>query len=154
MAKDGMRLPLRSVLITGPFMPKAQRRRIMKRARQLGVRFYRFYRQMEKIIAAADLVVSMGGYNTICEILSHGTPSLIIPRQAPRKEQLIRAQALRSRNLIEYIPMNELTPASMQKKILTLVESPGHYQEAMARFQLTGIETMCQRIYDFRCRRA
>jgi len=35
----------------------------------------------------------MGGYNTVCEVLSHGTVSLIIPRETPRKEQLIRETA-------------------------------------------------------------
>jgi predicted glycosyltransferase len=153
LSKNGLGLPLKSVLITGPFMPKAERRRIMKRARKLGVRFYRFYRQMEKIIAAADLVVSMGGYNTICEILSQGTLCLIIPREAPRKEQLIRAKALYERNLIEYIPMNALSPESIRQKIFTLIESPERYREAEAQFRLTGIEKMCQRIGDFRCKR-
>ncbi len=143
-------LPFKSVLITGPFMPKNKRRKIFKRARKLGVRTYHFYRQMEKIFAAADLVVSMGGYNTLCEILSQGTPGLVIPREAPRKEQKIRAQAFKRQNLVDYIPWGEFTPQILQKKILSLLEAPGPYLEAISQFRFTGIETMQQRLRDFR----
>jgi predicted glycosyltransferase len=48
-------------------MPKNERKQVFKRARKLGVRTFHFYRGMEKIFAAADLVVCMGGYNTLCE---------------------------------------------------------------------------------------
>ncbi len=147
-------LPFKSVLITGPFMPKNKRRKIFKRARKLGVRTYHFYRQMEKIFAAADLVVSMGGYNTLCEILSQGTPSLIIPRETPRKEQLIRAQAFKRHNLVDYIPWADLSPKNLQDKISTFLQAPEPYLEAIAQFRFTGIETMQQRLREFRSKRA
>jgi predicted glycosyltransferase len=143
-------LPFKSVLITGPFMPKNKRRKIFKRARKQGVRGYHFYRQMEKIFAAADLVVCMGGYNSLCEILSQGTPSLVIPREEPRKEQLIRAQAFKRHNLVDYIPWGELTPQILQQKILSFLEAPETYLEAISQFRMTGIETMQQRLRDFR----
>jgi predicted glycosyltransferase len=143
-------LPFKSVLITGPFMPKKKRRKIFKRARKLGVRTYHFYRQMETIFAAADLVVSMGGYNTLCEILSQGTLSLVIPRETPRKEQMIRAQAFKHQNLVDYIPWGEFTPQILQEKIFALLDRPAQYREAIARFRLTGIETMQERLRQFR----
>ena len=146
----GNRLPFRSVLITGPFMPQKKRRKIFKRARKLGVRTYHFHRQMETIFAAADLVVSMGGYNTLCEILSQGTLSLVIPRETPRKEQMIRAQAFKRQNLVDYIPWGEFTSKILQEKILELLETPEPYREAIAQFRLTGIETMQQRLRQFR----
>jgi predicted glycosyltransferase len=142
--------PFKSVLITGPFMPKNKRRKIFKRARKLGVRGYHFYRQMEKIFAAADLVVCMGGYNSLCEILSQGTPSLVIPREAPRKEQLIRARAFKRHSLVDYIPWGELAPQILQQKILSFLEAPQPYLEAISQFRMTGIETMQQRLRDFR----
>jgi predicted glycosyltransferase len=147
-------LPYKSVLITGPFMPKNKRRKIFKRARKLGVRGYHFYRQMEKIFAAADLVVCMGGYNTLSEILSQGTPSLVIPRETPRKEQLIRAQAFKRHNLVDYIPWADLGPALLQNKILSFLESSEPYQEAISQFRFTGIETMQRRIQAFRSKRS
>ena len=143
----------KSVLITGPFMPKQERRDVFKRARKLGVRTYHFYRQMEKIFAAADVVVSMGGYNTLCEILGQGTVSLVIPRETPRKEQLIRARAFNRQNLVDYIPWDDFTPELLRKKVLSLLRNPEPYLSAITRFQLTGIETMQQRLLEFRCRK-
>ncbi|MBW2432223.1 MAG: glycosyltransferase [Deltaproteobacteria bacterium] len=147
-------LPFKSVLITGPFMPKNKRRKIFKRARKLGVRGYHFYRQMEKIFAAGDLVVCMGGYNTLCEILNQGTPSLVIPRETPRKEQLIRAQAFKRHNLVDYIPWAELEPTFLLNKILAFLGNSAPYVKAISQFRFTGIETMQQRIHDFRSKRS
>ena len=43
------------------------------------------------------------GYNTVCEILTQQTVSLLIPRETPRLEQLIRTQAMAGRGLVDYI---------------------------------------------------
>ena len=143
----------KSILITGPFMPKNERKQVFKRARKLGVRTFHFYRGMEKIFAAADLVVSMGGYNTLCETLSQGTVSLIIPRVNPRKEQLIRAKAFHDHHLVDYIPWNTLSPQILGEKVFELLESPASFNRAISGFKLTGIETMGQRLQAFRCGR-
>jgi predicted glycosyltransferase len=153
MLESSKQLPFKSILITGPFMPKQERKKVFKRARRLGVRTYHFYRQMEKIFAAADIVVSMGGYNTLCEILSQGTLSLLIPRETPRKEQLIRAQTCQRQNLVDYIPWRELTPDILLQKLIAILENPHPYQEAVSRFRLTGIETMQQRLQEFRSKK-
>ncbi|MFH2218613.1 MAG: glycosyltransferase [Pseudomonadota bacterium] len=147
-------LPFQSVLITGPFMPRKKRAEIYQRAARLGIRSHRFYRWMEKIQAAADLVISMGGYNTVCEILSQGTVSLLIPRETPRKEQLIRARILHEQNLVDYISWNDLSPEILRKRILSLLKFPEPYKEAMSRFRLTGIETMLQRLQFFKTKKS
>jgi predicted glycosyltransferase len=146
--------PFKSVLITGPFMPKQSRRDVFKRARRMGVRTYHFYRQMEKIFAAADIVVSMGGYNTLCEILGQGTISLVIPRETPRQEQIIRARSFHRQGLVEYIPWADYAPDILRDKILHLLENPEPYREAISRFKFTGIETMQRRLVNFRCKKA
>ncbi len=146
--------PFKSVLITGPFMPKQGRRDVFKRARRLGVRTYHFFRQMEKIFAAADVVVSMGGYNTLCEILGQGTIGLVIPRETPRKEQMIRARAFHRKHLVDYIPWTDYTPDLLRDKIYGLLENPGPYRDAISKFKLTGIETMRRRLVKFRRKRA
>lgn len=143
-------LPFKSILITGPFMPRKEIDEISERAKKLGVRIWEFYKRMEEILAAADLVVSMGGYNTVCEILTQGTPSLIIPRETPRKEQLIRAQVLSKRNLVDYIPWNSFTPQSLRSKVFKLLERPEPYKEAISQFKLTGLDIISQRLREFR----
>ena len=153
MLESTDQLPFKSILITGPFMPKQERKKVFKRARRLGVRTYHFYRQMEKIFAAADIVVSMGGYNTLCEILSQGTLSLVIPRETPRKEQLIRAQTFQRQSLVEHIPWGNFTPDILMQKLLAILENPRPYQEAISDFRLTGIEAMQKRLQEFRCKK-
>ncbi len=146
--------PFKSVLITGPFMPKEERRDVFKRARRLGVRTYHFYRQMEKIFSAADIVVSMGGYNTLCEILGQGTISLVIPRETPRQEQIIRARAFHRQNLVDYISWSDFSADRLGQKLFDLLENPKPYHEAISRFRLTGIETMQKRLREFRCQKS
>jgi predicted glycosyltransferase len=99
---------------------------------------------------AADLVISMGGYNTICEILTQQTPALIIPRETPRKEQLIRAQCLKGEGLIDYLSWHEITPQKLREKIFSTLDRKEEYEAAMSNFQLTGIDTMLKRLAQFR----
>jgi predicted glycosyltransferase len=149
----GFPLPFRSVLVTGPFMPKDQRVSVFKRAKKLGVRAYHFYRQMEKLLASADLVISMGGYNTLCEILSQGKIALLIPRETPRMEQLIRAERFYRQNLIDYIPWHRLSPVSMGDKVFHLLDHPESFIAAIHTFQsngMTGFEIMRNRLWEFR----
>ncbi|MGD9186345.1 MAG: glycosyltransferase [Desulfobacterales bacterium] len=150
LERESRPIPFKNVLITGPFMPKQNRKKVFKRARKLGVRTYHFYRNMEKLLAAADLVVSMGGYNTICELLSLRTLPLIVPRDTPRKEQLIRAKTFHRNHLIEYIPWHQCGAESMREKVFTLLESPAAITGAISRFQMTGISTMRGRLKAFR----
>ncbi len=139
-------LPFETVLISGPFMPKAKRMEVFRRADALKIKSFLFFRQMEKMIAAADLVVTMGGYNTLCEILTQGTMALVIPRERPRREQLIRAEAFARHGLVDYIPWSDATPEGIRGKVFAMLETPGPFREAIARFPMTGIEVMRERI--------
>lgn len=139
----------RSIVVTGPFMPTVERKDIAARARRLGVRYYHFCRHMEHLMAAADLVVSMGGYNTACEILSQRKVSLIVPRETPRMEQLIRAQVLKAKCLADYLPWQKLQPGLLMDKIQALLADPSPYAEAVRNFRFTGLEIMRQRLAAF-----
>ena len=141
--------PFRTVMVTGPFMPKKRRTEIFNRARRIQVRTYRFYRRMERLIGAADVVVCMGGYNTVCEILSQGKPSLIIPREQPRREQLIRAQILYEHNLADFIPWYQVDPNLLRHKLLAMIEKPEPYHQAISNFRFTGLEVMSERLAEF-----
>lgn len=136
----------KSIMVSGPFMPKKQRQALHSRARRRGIRFFYFYRKMEKLLAAADLVVSMGGYNTLCEILSQKRLTLVIPRETPRREQFIRAQAFHGQHLVDYIPWPQLRPEALGARISALLSNPEPYQSAVADFRLTGLDMMRQRL--------
>jgi predicted glycosyltransferase len=141
--------PFRAIVVGGPFLPKRQRKEIAARARRLQVRFYRFHRHLERLMGAADLVVSMGGYNTVSEILSLGKVCLIVPREWPRREQLIRAQVLHRHGLVDYLAWPELGAEALQDKVLSLLTHPEPYQCAVRTFALTGLDVMRQRLEEF-----
>ncbi len=86
-------LPLPALIVFGPFMVPEQRSAFAARAARLPmIRAITFNARLEALVARAAGVVAMGGYNTFCEILSFDKPALIMPRTAPRLEQLIRAE--------------------------------------------------------------
>jgi predicted glycosyltransferase len=132
-------------------MPKADRDRL----RELvpagsSVRFLDFVEGLTDYIAAADVVVTRGGYNSICEIVSAGRPSIIIPRIAfgheAIQEQVLRAEALSRRGLARMIHPHDLTPALLIKVIEESLESPGTPHNslrmdglALARAEIEGL---------------
>jgi len=143
-------LPFKSLIITGPFMPKKSRELIRERARVYGIKTQPFHPRLEELMKAADLVISMGGYNTICEILTQQTPALIIPRETPRKEQLIRAERLKSEGLIDFIAWHDVSPQLLRDKIISILNQAETYARTMSAFKLTGLDTMLERLTMFR----
>ena len=63
--------------------------------------------------AEAAAVISMGGYNTVCEILATDTPALVVPRETPRLEQLIRAEALRDARALDVMRAPQVTAEAL-----------------------------------------
>ena len=145
-------LPFKSMIVTGPFMPKRTREKLKKRAQKFGIKTLPFHPRMEELIAAADLVISMGGYNTICEILTQHTPSLIIPREYPRQEQLIRAERLKEQGLLDFIPWTKVTPQKLREKVFSLLQQREIYIKKMSLFKLSGLDTMLARLTHFKSR--
>lgn len=139
-----------STLITGPFLPQEQTDSLLRRAARLNVRLLPFVQDLENLISQTNLVVSMGGYNTLCEILSQQKPALIIPRDTPREEQLIRARVFARHGLVDYIPWSGLTPETMIEKTRSMLTDPNPYISAMKNFPMTGLETMRLRLSEFR----
>jgi predicted glycosyltransferase len=102
------------VLITGPCMPEQVRRRLARSAAQRpGWRVVSFVSEPTRLLRSADHVVAMGGYNTVCEVLSFGKPALIVPRVKPRCEQLIRAERLQALGLLDVLHPEDLSPAAL-----------------------------------------
>jgi predicted glycosyltransferase len=101
------------VIVAGPFARQTVRGRVLE-----------FVDDLASYVAAADAVVAMGGYNSVCEILSFERPAVLVPRVRPRKEQLIRAQRLSGRGLVRMVHPDELTPRRLLAEVRTLLEAP------------------------------
>ncbi|MFQ5612163.1 MAG: glycosyltransferase family protein [Anaerolineae bacterium] len=103
------------LVVTGPFMPSEARQALQDRiADQPRRRLLEFVGEPEHLLRMADSVIAMGGYNTICELLSLEKRALIVPRVTPRQEQLIRAERLRDLELLDM-----LHPADLSSQALT-----------------------------------
>jgi len=87
----------KTVIFFGPELSTAQRLDVLERAQyHANVSIKEFTDDMMSYMAAADLVVSMAGYNTVCEILTLRKPAIPVPRVKPVQEQWIRATGWRS----------------------------------------------------------
>ncbi|KHK03353.1 glycosyltransferase family protein [Desulfovibrio sp. TomC] len=150
MLEEGGGPEHRVIFVTGPFMPRPERELVAKRAAKVKARFYHFYRRMETLMGLADAIVTMGGYNTTCEILSQGKPSLVVPREVPRLEQRIRAEVLSRQGLIEFLPWDELCADGIREKLTRLLADPQPYKDAMTRFPFTGLKIISERLSVFR----
>ncbi|MCZ6473649.1 MAG: hypothetical protein O7A08_00055 [SAR324 cluster bacterium] len=82
-----------ALVVFGPFMSERMRDGFLTRINCLeSVQAITFDTHVEHLLADAAGVVTMGGYNTFCEILSLDKKSIIVPRAAPKIEQFIRGQ--------------------------------------------------------------
>jgi predicted glycosyltransferase len=137
---------LRVAIVTGPFISDHDYHDVLKRSEAMGFMTLKFHRYMEALIGAAQVVVSMGGYNTVCEIASQGKPFLIVPRTVPREEQLIRAQVLCTQGFCDYLHPSELTAETMRTHILALLANGSAQQCKMASFPFSALEVIRERI--------
>ena len=90
----------------------------------MGLGTYHFYRQMEKILAAADLVISMGGYNTTMNILTSGVPALVWPF-AQNREQRLRAKRLADLGGLRVINDQDFIPGNLARLMRKTLANTG-----------------------------
>jgi len=97
-------LPHPALIVLGPFMQTERQAEFIERADALpSVAAIRFHSHMENLMARATGIVSMGGYNTFCEILSFDKRALIVPRTRPRREQFIRTSRAQELGLVSML---------------------------------------------------
>jgi predicted glycosyltransferase len=129
----------KGVLLTGPFLSQAGRRRVDQATRgnpRLGV--IRFAGDPSPLFHRAERVVAMGGYNTVCELLSARQRALIVPRCEPRREQWIRAERFRRQGLIEVCLPDDATPEALGEWFARDVRRP----QVDGRVDLSGLSRL------------
>jgi predicted glycosyltransferase len=113
------------LIVGGPLLAERDRADLLARAGQRGnIHFLDFTDDLPSYLGAADAVISMGGYNAVCEILSLNRPSIIVPRTHPQQEQLIRATVLSGHGLVEMIHPGDLAPARLLDSARELLAKP------------------------------
>lgn len=100
------------VIVTGPQMPTADRLSIQALAGPQTTVAASVPDGLT-MIRRASAVVSMAGYNTVCEVMSTATPALLVPREVPRQEQVIRARSLHAAGAVDLHLLGQLTPQAL-----------------------------------------
>jgi predicted glycosyltransferase len=103
--------------VAGPLLPDDELTLLAAEAERSGVTVARSLRRMGDLIAGADVVVGMSGYNTACELLSCSTPAVIVPRSGPSREQRLRADWLARWGRAEVLEPDGLQPAALGEAI-------------------------------------
>lgn len=138
-------------LVYGPFLSGTQRAGFEARVEALNgrVEAVGFDSRMENLIAGAQGIVSMGGYNTFCEMLSFDKPAVIVPRTFPRREQYIRASRAEELGLVRVLDEKRdgLTPEAMIRAIRNLPVQPKP-SAAFIPGLLDGLDFVSQRALD------
>ena len=101
----------RLFLFTGPFMPENAYDRLYRQSND-GIQVTRFTSDFISYLAAADLSVSMAGYNTCMNLLAAEVPALVWPFEQNR-EQRLRAERLSVSGLLRALEQADLNPARL-----------------------------------------
>ena len=130
-------------VVTGPLMPAEQRARLRRQSERLDCHFAERVPNFPDLLAAADRLVGMGGYNSVNEALSLGVPTLIIPREGPSQEQKTRAELLAAQGLVDMISLSDATP---EKLAAVFAKTQKKQRELKSRWKVRGASTAAAHI--------
>jgi predicted glycosyltransferase len=113
------------LLVLGPLMEPGLAQTIQRRVAALrGVEIVRSSKSVLSLVAGADLVVSMGGYNSVIEVLTARKRLVICPRVAPRSEQLIRARVMAALGLARVVRIDRESSKVLALAMLQALADP------------------------------
>jgi predicted glycosyltransferase len=117
------------VLLTGPFMPPEVQDRLRRRASDHPrLRVLEFHAEPTALLSQADRIIAMGGYNTVCEILSFEKVALLVPRVEP-PEQLVRAERLRALGLVDVLRPEAVRPERLAEWLASDRRAPAVHRQ-------------------------
>jgi predicted glycosyltransferase len=115
--------PWQGIVVAGPLAAAQEARMLRRRAESAGVAFYGVVPGLTRWLDQVDALVCMGGYNTMAEAVSRGTPTVCVPRTRPRVEQLIRARAFERLGLSRVLEPSRLTAAALTGELEAVLGS-------------------------------
>jgi predicted glycosyltransferase len=136
---------LRTTIVNGPLLdaPVAAELRALAQGRA-DVEFVDFEPDMTRRYQAADVVVAMAGYNTVCELLTAGVRAVLVPRAEPVQEQLIRARRLAARGCFRVVEPAALTPGALLGAVHETLAAPAAAARAV---DMEGLARIRERVH-------
>lgn len=136
-------------IVCGPEMAAHQRTAVQAAAQALpGVSLQDFSDDMMSLQAAADVVLAMGGYNTVCELLSCGRRGVLVPRVKPGLEQCIRAERMAGMGLLAMVHPDRLTPATLMRAVRAELVALEMGEQRPRLKRIAGLEQATQAIFE------
>jgi predicted glycosyltransferase len=127
-----------SYVVTGPLLPKSDQEALHALGETLpNLRLVPFDPDYAAVVRAADVVVSMGGYNSLTEAAFFGKRAIVVPRVPGPEEQMLRAAGFAHRGLATLIPPLSLTPARLWQAIDAELARPPLTEQPLS---FTGLE--------------
>ncbi|RIK38400.1 MAG: hypothetical protein DCC58_16665 [Chloroflexi bacterium] len=120
---QGLLPDVASFVVAGPLMAERERALLLQAAHRPATRIVAFDDQLTSWINAADLVVSMAGYNSVTEAVGFGKRLVLVPRPGPG-EQLIRATLFAERGLSSLLSPDALSPKALAASVRQALASP------------------------------
>jgi predicted glycosyltransferase len=119
-------LPHQFEIFTGPFMPEGDHARLARKADQFSnVTLSGFTSDLAGTMRRADLSVSMGGYNTIMDVLAANVRALVYPEVGNGdNEQRVRAAKLAAMGAVEMLESSELAADLVAARIKSALRKP------------------------------
>jgi predicted glycosyltransferase len=102
-------------LFAGPYCDEQSYQMLAERGRK-NIRVARFTDRFPEWLEAADLSISMAGYNTCMNLLQAGIPALVYPYKQNR-EQRLRAEKLGNKAPIGVLDEGDLNPDRLAERI-------------------------------------
>lgn len=105
--------------------------------------------ELKDIFAAADIVISRAGANSICELLALKKPNLLIPLSAAvsRGDQILNAGSFERQGFSKVLREEDMNEASLIEAVLELWRDRAGYISAMESSGLrNGVEAVMREI--------
>lgn len=137
---------VRGLVVAGPQVPADHLLDLQSRAaRAGGIDVRDFTDDMSSYVSAADLVVSMAGYNTVCDVLTLAARAVVVPRVRPVLEQSIRAERMAALGWFRTVHPDGLTPAGLASVITDELHRPAR-RLPHPRVNLDGLSALTTRL--------
>jgi predicted glycosyltransferase len=133
-------VPFDTLLVTGPMMDTGLRESLHTMAEGLPVRVTAYIEDSLSVFNAADLVVTMAGYNSLTEAVSLKQRVLVIPREGPGAEQRMRAELFAKHRLVTVLRAEQLSAPRLARAIQTALGAPPPPAAAAGALPTNGLQ--------------
>lgn len=138
-------MKLHTTIVGGPDLPRNEAEQFRRRTAAFpNARFIDTAPCMICEYARSDVVLCMGGYNTMVEALQCRLPMLVYPRVEPRLEQYIRARRFAARGCCEMLDPNGVSPDKILDAVARLLNGPRATGPAMP--DMGGLACVAERL--------